>query len=224
MKSMTVFFDLGGTLIGTPDMGETISRKLGETWPDSNVGNLFLHAIDRWRYEIDRIPFMNIAEVMKDTLTILARKHGYRDISHQAYDICFDVYAYQSFLFPETISVLDKLAENGTEMIIASDNDMDLLEIQLSMHNLNKYFSDMCISESVKAYKPSDKFISHLEKYSRGREESCYFVGDNEFDIVSGRKLGVNSVLINRNGRGENPGADYVIHDLNGILPLLDLE
>jgi phosphoglycolate phosphatase-like HAD superfamily hydrolase len=49
-------------------------------------------------------------------------------------------------------------------------------------------------------------------------------VGDNEFDVVSGRKLGVNSVLINRNGRGENPGADYVIHDLNGILPLLDLE
>ena len=89
-------------------------------------------------------------------------------------------------------------------MIIASDADAELMDKELEKYKIESYFSDRCVSESVKAYKPAVGFISYLRKYTVGIENSCYFVGDNLVDIESARRLGVKSVFIDR--RGIAPG------------------
>ena len=62
-------------------------------------------------------------------LALLAEKHGHKNISNQARGICVDTYARKPVLFRETIPVLKRLLRHGVRMIIASDNDREILDM-----------------------------------------------------------------------------------------------
>lgn len=228
MNSLTVFFDIGGTLLESPDIFEIITERLVGRGTDKHTYDLafkiYHRMINTIRYEKERHPFMNIAHVHAAVLALLAEKHGYRNISYQAHDISLDVYAHKSVLFPETIAVLKRLLKHDVRMIIASDNDSEILDVQLVKHDLGKYFLDNCISEKVRAYKPAHGFVSGLKKYLPDDQRDCYFVGDDSVDIETGKRLGIPSVLVDRKSLGNKAGADYIIHDLSELLPILGLK
>ncbi len=88
---------------------------------------------------------------------------------------------------------------------------------------IDKYFIDRCVSDSVKAYKPAAGFTDYLKKYTAGNEKNCYFVGDQRVDVESARNLGIVAVIVDRKKSGQAAGADFVINDLTGLLPVLGL-
>jgi HAD superfamily hydrolase (TIGR01509 family) len=228
VSGLVVFFDIGGTLVDSPDIFETITRKLVGRWPDKKTYDLAFETyhgmINAMRNEEGGHPFKNVGDLHAITLTFLARQYGYRDVSGQARDISVDAYARKSTLFPETKPILGKLLKNGVRMIIASDNDREILAVQMAKHGLGKYFVDSCISETARAYKPTQGFVSNLKKYVSNDPDDCYFIGDSWVDVESGRRLGIKSVLIDRRNAASNADADYVIRDLNGLIPILGLE
>ena len=224
MKPVTVFFDIGGTLLGHPSLCETIAGKLGQIKYSSNVRELVMDSITNYRLEITSNNFSNIVEVTRDVLISLSEQYSCPDISTEARDLCLNIYGHQSVLYPETLPILEKLAGNGVEMIIASDNDNDILEIQLEKNRLAPYFTAWYISERVRCYKSSNEYVNHLRKHCVGREDSCFFIGDMEWDIHCGQKLGIHSVFVDRENRGNVFNADYIIDDLTGLLPLLGIE
>jgi len=137
MNCLIVFFDVGGTLIDTPDLSGTITKRLTSKWPDNKVYGLVsetLVQIDQYKQEQ---PFRSIEDIYTTLLASLAKKYGYKDISDQAHDIYLDVALYKSRLFPETISVLEQLINNRVKMIIASDEDTEIMEEKLVKHNLS---------------------------------------------------------------------------------------
>ena len=224
MNSLTVFFDMGGTLVESPDFFEIVSGRLSGWPPDKKAYNLVLTKFmqiyrDREAYS----PFLSVEGMLARTLTSLAREHGYLDLSHESHDLLFEVYLHKSDLFSEVISVLDKLLSNSARMVIASDSDTHLIEEEMTKFSLNKYFIDKCVSDS-KAYKPAVGFTNYLKKYTAGNKEHCYFIGDNLVDVESGRRLGIKSVLVDRKGSETPIDADYVISDLTGLLPILEIE
>jgi HAD superfamily hydrolase (TIGR01549 family) len=226
MSNPVVFFDIGGTLLDSPDIFEVITRKLAGRWPDEQTHNLVLRTyeslIDNLRNEDGLYPFQTVGGVHAAALGLLASRHGYIDISGQADTLKVEVYAHQSSFYPETRLVLEKLIQNGVKMIIASDNDCEILAVQKTKYDYDKYFSDYCISETAGAYKPTRGFIRHLQKHLPQDLNQGYFVGDNWMDVESGRRLGIKSVLVDRkNSRGIK--ADYVIRDLKGLLPILGM-
>lgn len=228
MNALTVFLDVGGTLLDTPDIFEIVTRRLVGKWPDIRTSELILETYEGMirtiRYEDDQYPFQNIVHVHAAALALLAEKHGYKNISNQARRICVDTYACKSVLFRETIPVLETLLRHDVRMIIASDNDREILDVQLTKHDLGKYFLDICISEDVRVYKPAPGFVNYLEKYASSNENYCYFVGDAKQDVESGNRLGIKSVLLDRRNTKGNMNADYVIHDLSELLPILGLK
>lgn len=228
MSSPTVFFDIGGTLVDSPDIFEVITRKLTGKWPDKKTYDLafgtYHRLINTMRYEEGHYPFKTVTDLHAVALAMLASQYNYRDISDQAHDICLDAYARKSTVFPETIPVLESLLKNGARMIIASDNDSDILEIQWVKHGFDKYFVDTCISETARSYKPAHGFVGNLKKYVSGNEKDCYFVGDSSVDVETGKRLGIKSVLLDRRNAGISTNADCVIYDLNALVRLLKLE
>ena len=220
MNRKTVFFDFGRTLFGHPDLCSIISRKI--TNDGDELRETVLDALSKTRLGITPDNFRTIKELTGNVLAGLCRDRGRADISDEADCLCRDTYGYRSYLYPETLIVLDELAEHGVEMIAASDNDDDILEIQVQKHGLARYFSEWFISEQVKCYKPSDEYIANLRRHTRSRETDCYFVGDAAWDVQCGQKLGINSVHIDREGQGNIHGADFVINSLTGLLPLLE--
>jgi HAD superfamily hydrolase (TIGR01549 family) len=225
MKPLTVFFDVGGTLLDSPDLFVEITNNLTSKGDDETTRDLIQGIIMKlFLNVIRRDPFLNVEKVVATTLALIAKDYNYPDISARARDIYYDVFLYRSSLFPEIIYVLDNLHRNDVRMIIASDADSELMKEELVKHNLKKYFVDICTSDLVKAYKPANKFLSYLKKYTSQNEENCYFVGDNNVDIECGKQLGIKSVLIDRKNRINKMSADYIIRDLNELLPILGLE
>jgi FMN phosphatase YigB (HAD superfamily) len=119
--------------------------------------------------------------------------------------------------------VLDELLKNSVRMIIVSDNDLEILKVRMLKHDLANYFTDYCISETTKAYKPTAKFLGNLKKYISNDPNNCYIVGDMPFDVEYGKRLAIKSVLIDRKKAKLGIRADYVIKDLRELLQIMDL-
>ena len=67
MSALTVFFDIGGTLVDCPDIFEIITRRLVRKWPDIRTSELVLETyqgmINVMRYKEDQHPFQNIVHL-----------------------------------------------------------------------------------------------------------------------------------------------------------------
>ncbi len=225
MKPLTVFFDVGGTLLDAPDLFQYITGKLTNHSTDQKTYDLLIKIFgSQFPKEGQNHSFKRIEEMLAATLKILSEQHGYQNISDQAHEIYLDVFLHNSHTFPEVPSVLEKLHSARVKMIIASDADGESMEQQLVKFDLHQYFIDKCVSSLARAYKPSNGFISHLKKHIPEDKNSCYFVGDNSVDVESGKRLGIRSVLIDRKNSGKNFGADYIIHNLNELLPILGID
>ncbi len=224
MNSLVVFFDVGGTLLNTPDLFASIADNLTNKQSDDNVRDLACKVFMKlFRNSVEDNYFLNIEDMIAATLDIFAKDYGYTVISSRAHDIYADVFLHKSSLFPGTQRLLDTLYKNSVRMVIASDANTVITKEVLVKHKLDKYFIDICTSDLVEAYKPSDKYVKYLIKYTSNNEENSYFVGDNKMDIESGKKLNIKSVLIDRRNVGDKMDADYVIHDLNELLQILSL-
>ncbi len=227
MPGIVIFFDIGGTLLNSPDIFKAITAKLVGHVSDETAYNLvlknFMRLAEPQQSGEAGQQFKSIVELHRTALALLASNYGYPDISDQARDICVDTYVHQSLYFPETEAVLEKLKRRNIRMVIASDNDIVGFNIQVPKFGFNRYFSGYCISETAKAYKPTQGFINHLKKHIPSDPTNCYFVGDSWVDVESGKRLGINSVLVDRKNAGNRLGADYVIHDLGGLLAILNL-
>jgi FMN phosphatase YigB (HAD superfamily) len=225
MKSLIVFLDFGGTLIDSPNLFETITYNLTNKRSDEKTHDLVLETFMKIFQNLKvNNSFLSLEDMIAKTLEVLAQEYGYPDISNRVHDIYYHVFLHETNLFPETLSVLDTLQKNNVRMVIASDVDVEIMEEAISKHNLKKYFIDVCTSGLVKAYKPSDQFVSYLKKYTSNNEERCYFVGDGKVDVISGNILGINSVFIDRKNLGYTVNADYIIRDLTELLPILNLK
>jgi FMN phosphatase YigB (HAD superfamily) len=137
VKPITIFFDIGGTLLDGPDLFEYLTRRLSTQWPDQRTCDIIRATyFQSFPKREDFSLFRNIQETLAIILVTLSSKYGYPDISYQSRNLCLDVYGYKSNLFPDTMPVLEKLFKAGVKMIIASDNDFAILEISLKKHNL----------------------------------------------------------------------------------------
>lgn len=222
--ALTVFFDVGGTLVDSPDFFETVSRRLCVDRPDEKVRDLAYTAfIKIYEKRESEHSFLKIEELLAEALEILSQSYGYRNISDQAHDIVWEVYLYRSGLYPEVVAVLEKLYKNNVRMIIASDADINLMDSEVAKFNIGTYFSDRCVSEMVKAYKPAREFVDYLKQYTVGNEDRCYFVGDSRVDIETAKRLEIKSVLVDRKRSGNRFKADFAIHNLDELLPIIGL-
>jgi FMN phosphatase YigB (HAD superfamily) len=88
MSIPVVFFDIGGTLLDSPDIFEAIARKLAGCLPDEPTYNLVLKTYESLivalRNEDGGHLFQSVGELHASALGILARQHGYADISSEA--------------------------------------------------------------------------------------------------------------------------------------------
>lgn len=222
--ALTVLFDIGGTLVDSPDFFETVSRRLCDNMPDEKVRDLAYTAFMKiYEKRESEHSFLKIEELLAEVLELLSRSYGYRNISDQSHDIVWEVYLDRSSLYPEVITVMKKLHENNVSMVVASDADTDLMESELRKFNIGTYFSGRCVSEIVKAYKPAPAFVDYLKRYTADNPDHCYFVGDSRVDIETAKRLEIKSVLVDRKRSGNRFKADFAIHNLEELLPILGL-
>lgn len=119
--------------------------------------------------------------------------------------------------FPETAEVLGNLKERGVKLGIVS-NTLPITGKMLDILEMRKFFDAIILSYQVGSFKPSHKIYQKALNKLKVKPEDTLFVG-NELvpDFITPRKLGMKSILVDRNGI-----IPHSVKDLWAVVELFD--
>lgn len=212
----TVIFDVGGTLIDSPDLFKHIMASFYEE--DVEVERYLLHKFSE--YYQGNGPFFKIATILEKVFSEIAMEFNIKDYSSLTANIYKEFFTQKTYLYEDTISVLKFMKNKNTRLLICSDADSEVLREELIQFKIKDYFERIFISSDIKAYKPSEKVVSILSDIIMGNREEILFVGDSRQDIITGQKLGIKTAYINRLNKKIDVKADYEIKQLAELCAL----
>ena len=220
----TVIFDIGGTLLGAPDLFHMMAEQFYENEGNKNTlyDSLKMNFMTQYKsMSADLAEFKSLVETICCTLADIFPNFMLSDIKNKAKQIQYDTFLYKSFIYGDTIETLDYLQNRQIELLVASDADSEILHLELEKYNLTKYFCKLFISEELRAYKPSWRFVESIKSQLSFKPNETIFIGDSDVDILTGKRLGVYTVLKSDTKKGDID-ADYVIPNLKQLLRIIE--
>jgi HAD superfamily hydrolase (TIGR01549 family) len=220
----TVIFDIGGTLLGSPDFFMETTGQFQKFVVNKNnlydsIKNNFMK---RYRnMASDEMTFVSIVDTMCKTLADIFPEMKYNDIKEYSKQVQYATFLNKAFLYDDSIDILEYLLNRKATILVASDADSELLHLEFQKFNLTKYFDKYFISEEIEAYKPSWRFVERIKSALSDSPNEVIFVGDSDVDICMGKRLGVYTVLKNESKPNDiNP--DYVISNLKQLKDIIE--
>ncbi len=119
--------------------------------------------------------------------------------------------------YPESEAVLRRLREMGVKVFALSNWDIELEKV-LDDLGWGGYFDGVIASAVVGVEKPDGKIFEEALRIGGIARERVVHVGNDPItDIEGGSEVGLGTVLVDRRGTVDAPGATYVLPDLNGL-------
>lgn len=149
------------------------------------------------------------------------------EISPTEIDDCYlKIMTTQTELFPNTNEVLGELKKRGYAIHIITNGFKEVQHDKLVNTGLNRFITDVYISEEIKAPKPAKEIFEYAIKSSNARKKESLMIGDSwESDIVGAKNYGIDQVffklnneIIDYNGYGH---PTYTITELKELLNIL---
>jgi HAD superfamily hydrolase (TIGR01549 family) len=220
----TAIFDIGGTLLGAPDLFMETAEQfqkfaLDQTNHYNRMKNAFMKLYRTM--SSDELPFVSIEDTLCKTLAELFPEMKDQDLKGFSKQVIYDTFLNKAYLYEDSIEILEFFLNKGTKILVASDADSDLLHLEFQKFNLTKYFHQCFISEEIKAYKPSWTFVDRVKSVLSDSPNEVLFIGDSDVDICMGKRLGVGTVLKNR-GKTNDMHADFVISNLKEVKGIVE--
>ena len=127
-------------------------------------------------------------------------------------------------LFADTAAFLHKAKQNNKIMYAVTNNfsKSHVYEL-LNRFNLKPYFSAIHISGEIRIRKPHKNFLNMICSDQNIPRNDCVIIGDKLLiDILSGKRSGLKTCLLDRNGNtAVNPikyvSPDFIISNLSEI-------
>jgi putative hydrolase of the HAD superfamily len=129
----------------------------------------------------------------------------------------------KSTLYPETIPVLAEFKKRKLKVGILSNIAYGISGeyVFRDTVDLTPYIDVFLTSTEVGFRKPHPKGYHDLIGKLGVTASECIFVGDEEVDIVGANRVGMISVLVNRQNHKLDYGQTYTIHSLNELLEMI---
>ena len=138
------------------------------------------------------------------------------------FDELFEVFRRGAWkLFPETLGVLTLLEKRGFKLGLISNFDTRVYDVCQAL-GIYRYFRSFVISSEAGFAKPSPEiFEIALNEQGVSAEESLHIGDSIEHDILGAEALGINAVLLDREGRYEHRDDILKIKDLREVFQIL---
>jgi putative hydrolase of the HAD superfamily len=139
------------------------------------------------------------------------------------FDELFEVFRYTAWeLFPETKDVLESLKKNGFIIGVISNFDSRIYDVCANLGIIG-YFDSFVISSETGFAKPFPEIFSLALKRNKVYPFESIHIGDSlQLDFYAARALGINSVLIDREGRYKTRNDVVRIKSLTEVTRLVD--
>jgi putative hydrolase of the HAD superfamily len=226
-----VFFDAADTLFyindGLGNVYSSVAAKYGST-PDPRLvkaafSNAFhsapplifggLSSEDRRVYE-KKWWYSVVENVFEDV--------GMFDEFDSYFEELFEVFRHGAWkLFPETQDVLTSLEKQGFKLGVISNFDTRAYDVCQTL-GIYKHFKSFVISSEAGFAKPSPQiFEIALNEQGVSAEESIHIGDSIEHDILGAKSLGINALLLDREGKYKHRDGIWKIKDLRGVFQIL---
>jgi len=207
-----ILFDFDGTIMDTgPSIRKAAKQSLEKYRPDLEITDEMLNAfIGPSLYESFG-KYVNDDE-LEDIV------NDYRKINRSLHDEYVRP-------FPYAIEVLKDLNEEGYVCAIVSSKGREMIELGLSLYDMQQYFDEIVALEDVEFTKPNPEGINiALERLARGRDQAIY-VGDTESDMEAGSRAGLFTIAVAFDKTANEDilkrKSNRVVHDLRDIKEIL---
>lgn len=201
---MNIFFDLDGTLL---DSRERLFRLFTDL-----TGQTLLEFEDYWDLKRSMYDHSKILSTYLQYTeeNILLFKQEWLNLIETEYYLLLD----KPFLFSNTI--LSTLEKQGHKLyLITARQSKVMLLKQLKMHNLDKFFSEVLVTEAVRT---KTQLIIESEL---GLSASDLYVGDTGVDIQTAKQIGVRSMAVLSGFRNRtillSYKPDYIENDIQTV-------
>lgn len=215
-----IFFDIGGTLGDGPNFFKYIADKYNDSRTElieKSLSNIFEKLYSNKNEE----EFLSVRQMLELSLSKVSSLLEVQDLSKFAHQYYKEFYFNKSCLYDDVIEVLKELRKKAVRLIVFSDADSDVLIEELKILNIYDYFEQFIISSDVRSYKPSDRIVNEGLKYCDINNSNTFIVGDSKVDILSGKKMHIKSILINRSCKKNDYQSDYTINSLDELLSIV---
>jgi len=216
----TAILDVGGTLIGAPNLFEEMADIFNSTVNRNQIISDLKTTFNQ-KFKLQRETdneFLTVEQIIEQTLNEISVKYDSGDKGQFARSLYHDVFVNKSHLYPDTLPFLKGLRDAGTRILVASDADAWLIHKEFEKFEIADYFDGYCISSNVNAYKPTDKFVNAFKSKFSFDTSKAIMVGDAVVDIMFGKKLKVKTAFINREEKHSDMKSDYPVTDLRLLL------
>jgi len=213
VKIKAVLFDLYGTLaylknpVTHTEISEYLFSKGYEVSPQQlKAAWTFVSFIDypkygykNWRSYFSRILWRLKVKANEETLSAIVK--------------LLESKPYQ--LYPDAAGAMIKAKENGFKTAIVTT--IAYFQFKKAVQPIRNYFDFIMTGYEAGCDKANPKMYRKVLEILNARPEEAVMIGDDvPIDIILPKKLGVNAILLNREGKNvECPQADAVINNLN---------
>ena len=123
--------------------------------------------------------------------------------------------------YPQSEAVLRRLRGMGLGLYIVSNWDLELVEV-LEELGWMRYFDGVVVSAVLGVEKPDPRlFEEALEVSGVDKDRAVHVGNDPVADVRGAAEAGIATVLVDRRGDAEAPGATFVIRGLGELPDLL---
>lgn len=229
-----VIFDFDGT-ITTPESDTKVHRELfrkanerfGIGWAESEI----LDKVERYE-ELTAKYFGEYTGKRYVPSKFLASR-GFEDIlkdegvSYSGEDVSWfqEIHIQKHIEYTKcrdgVFEVIKELKNEMDYLGIITNSDYDISVPRIEEIGLNNFMDFIITSDQAGFFKPHPKpFEIGLNQIDVPGEE-CLFVGDNPVSDGGSKKLGMDFVLLDPDGKNDNSDADYVIKDFYDLLKVV---
>lgn len=210
--SITLAFDVYGTLIDTHGLDHLLTELIGEqaksfsqTWREKQLEYSFRRGLMQ-NYE----NFAVCTEQALDYTCVFYQKSLSKKEKQHLLD------SYQTLpAFADVKLGLQALTEQNFKLYAFSNGQKDTIKKLLSNAAIQDFFLDIITVDDVKSFKPSPAVYAHFLKKAGVTHEKAWLISSNPFDVIGAIASGLRAVWISR--------ASNAVFDPWGIEPTLTI-
>ncbi|MFT5504251.1 MAG: 2-haloacid dehalogenase [Gammaproteobacteria bacterium] len=193
--SLTLGFDIYGTLINPHGLLQQLTEKLGDravqfstVWRDKQLEYTFRRGLMK-RYE-------NFEICTRDAL-------NYTDqFLNTKLDDAFKLQLLQAYrklpAFDDVRESLERVSEKGFRLFAFSNGLNEAIEELLEHAGIRQYFEGIVSVDDVKSFKPDPAIYQYFLEKTGSKAENSWLVSSNPFDIIGAVDYGLNAAWLKR--------------------------
>ena len=220
-----IFLDIDDTVFNFKKCSESALKETFSTLNLEYNKNVFesFSAIDERLWKQQKEELLTVAEVLDIRFAELSETLGLNYDSNLAKEHFGKLLGEQYIMEPGIEEVLKELSADY-KIYAASNGVLTMQENRLELSGLNKYFTDLYVSDDLGYAKPNINFFTESMNRAKLQPSEILMIGDSLVsDITGARAAGIDSVWYNPYGL-ENLSkisADYEIKDLHELAGIL---